>query len=44
VIDRSGIWPTIAGGCHPARVTIMQAGFDIKESNASASPLSASNP
>lgn len=34
VIDRSGIWPTIAGGCHPARDTteaIMQAGFDISE-------------
>jgi ubiquinone/menaquinone biosynthesis C-methylase UbiE len=32
VIDRSGIWPAIAGGCHPARDTteaIMQAGFDI---------------
>jgi ubiquinone/menaquinone biosynthesis C-methylase UbiE len=34
VVDRSGIWPTIAGGCHPARDTteaIMQAGFDIEE-------------
>jgi ubiquinone/menaquinone biosynthesis C-methylase UbiE len=34
VIDRSGIWPAIAGGCHPARETteaIMQAGFDIEE-------------
>jgi len=34
VIDRSGIWPRIAGGCHPARDTteaIMQAGFDIDE-------------
>jgi ubiquinone/menaquinone biosynthesis C-methylase UbiE len=34
VIDRSGIWPTIAGGCHPARDTteaILQAGFDIEE-------------
>jgi ubiquinone/menaquinone biosynthesis C-methylase UbiE len=34
VIDRSGIWPMIAGGCHPARDTtqaIMQAGFDIEE-------------
>jgi ubiquinone/menaquinone biosynthesis C-methylase UbiE len=34
VIDRSGIWPAIAGGCHPARDTteaIMQAGFDIEE-------------
>jgi hypothetical protein len=34
VIDRSGVWPAIAGGCHPARDTteaIMQAGFDIEE-------------
>jgi SAM-dependent methyltransferase len=34
VIDRSGLWPAIAGGCHPARDTteaIMQAGFDIEE-------------
>jgi len=34
VIDRSGIWPTIAGGCHPARDTteaIMRAGFDIEQ-------------
>jgi ubiquinone/menaquinone biosynthesis C-methylase UbiE len=34
VVDRSGIWPAIAGGCHPARDTteaIMQAGFDIEE-------------
>ena len=34
VIDRSGIWPAIAGGCHAARDTtpvIMQAGFDIEE-------------
>ena len=33
VIDRSGLWPAIAGGCHPARDTteaIMQAGFDIE--------------
>jgi ubiquinone/menaquinone biosynthesis C-methylase UbiE len=32
-IDRSGVWPAIAGGCHPARDTteaIMQAGFDIE--------------
>ena len=31
--DRSGIWPWIAGGCHPARDTlaaIRQAGFDIQ--------------
>ena len=34
LIDRSGVWPAIAGGCHPARDTteaIMQAGFDIEE-------------
>jgi SAM-dependent methyltransferase len=34
VIDRSGLWPAIAGGCHPARDTteaIMQTGFDIEE-------------
>ena len=34
VIDRSGIWPAVAGGCHPARDTteaIMQAGFDIEQ-------------
>jgi ubiquinone/menaquinone biosynthesis C-methylase UbiE len=34
VIDRSGIWPAVAGGCHAARDTteaIMQAGFDIEE-------------
>jgi ubiquinone/menaquinone biosynthesis C-methylase UbiE len=33
-IDRSGIWPAIAGGCHAARDTteaIMKAGFDIEE-------------
>jgi len=33
-IDRSGIWPAVAGGCHAARDTteaIMQAGFDIEE-------------
>jgi SAM-dependent methyltransferase len=33
-IDRSGVWPAVAGGCHPARDTteaIMQAGFDIEE-------------
>jgi ubiquinone/menaquinone biosynthesis C-methylase UbiE len=33
-LDRSGIWPTISGGCHPARDTteaIMQAGFEIEE-------------
>jgi SAM-dependent methyltransferase len=34
VIDRSGLWPAVAGGCHPARDTteaIMRAGFDIEE-------------
>jgi len=34
VVDRSGLWPRIAGGCHPARDTteaIMQAGFAIEE-------------
>jgi ubiquinone/menaquinone biosynthesis C-methylase UbiE len=34
VVDRSGLWPRIAGGCHPARDTtdaIMQAGFDIEQ-------------
>ena len=34
MVDRTGIWPTIAGGCHPARATteaIMQAGFEIEE-------------
>jgi SAM-dependent methyltransferase len=34
VVDRVGLWPAIAGGCHPARDTtgaIMQAGFDIEE-------------
>jgi ubiquinone/menaquinone biosynthesis C-methylase UbiE len=34
IIDRTGLWPAIAGGCHPARDTteaIMQAGFDIEE-------------
>jgi ubiquinone/menaquinone biosynthesis C-methylase UbiE len=33
-LDRSGIWPALAGGCRPARDTteaIMQAGFDIEE-------------
>jgi SAM-dependent methyltransferase len=33
ILDRTGLWPTIAGGCHPARDTteaIMQAGFDIE--------------
>jgi SAM-dependent methyltransferase len=33
-IDRSGLWPAIAGGCHPARDTeaaIRAAGFEISE-------------
>jgi ubiquinone/menaquinone biosynthesis C-methylase UbiE len=33
-LDRSGIWPAISGGCHPARDTteaIMEAGFEIEE-------------
>jgi ubiquinone/menaquinone biosynthesis C-methylase UbiE len=32
LIDRSGIWPWLAGGCHPARdttVAIADAGFEI---------------
>jgi hypothetical protein len=31
-VDRSGLWPRIAGGCHPARDTaaaIERAGFEI---------------
>jgi ubiquinone/menaquinone biosynthesis C-methylase UbiE len=34
IIDRSGIWPAIAGGCHPARDTgeaIKRAGFEIED-------------
>jgi ubiquinone/menaquinone biosynthesis C-methylase UbiE len=34
LLDRSGVWPAIAGGCHAARDTtegIKQAGFDIEE-------------
>jgi ubiquinone/menaquinone biosynthesis C-methylase UbiE len=34
LVDRSGIWPAISGGCHPARDTteaIMQAGLEIEE-------------
>jgi hypothetical protein len=33
VADRSGLWPKIAGGCHPARDTtaaIERAGFEIE--------------
>jgi ubiquinone/menaquinone biosynthesis C-methylase UbiE len=34
LVDRSGLWPAIAGGCHPARDTtaaIQRAGFEINE-------------
>jgi SAM-dependent methyltransferase len=34
IADRSRIWPTIAGGCHPARdttIAIEAAGFEIEE-------------
>jgi ubiquinone/menaquinone biosynthesis C-methylase UbiE len=33
IADHSGLWPTIAGGCHPARDTgraIERAGFEIQ--------------
>jgi SAM-dependent methyltransferase len=33
--DRSGLWPALAGGCHPARDTaaaIERAGFDVERS------------
>ena len=36
IADRSGIWPRIAGGCHPARDTgaaIEAAGFTIEQSD-----------
>jgi hypothetical protein len=32
--DRSGIWPKLAGGCHPARDTgaaIEAAGFNVEQ-------------
>jgi ubiquinone/menaquinone biosynthesis C-methylase UbiE len=35
VLDRSGIWPRLAGGCHPARDTeraIAEAGFSVRRS------------
>jgi SAM-dependent methyltransferase len=35
-VDRSGLWPGIAGGCHAARDTtaaIQRAGFDIESSD-----------
>jgi ubiquinone/menaquinone biosynthesis C-methylase UbiE len=34
LLDRTGLWPAISGGCHPARDTteaIMRAGFEIEE-------------
>jgi ubiquinone/menaquinone biosynthesis C-methylase UbiE len=34
VLDSSRIWPTISGGCHPARETadaLVRAGFQIEE-------------
>ncbi len=34
-LDHSGLWPAVAGGCHPARDTaaaIEQAGFGIESS------------
>jgi ubiquinone/menaquinone biosynthesis C-methylase UbiE len=34
-VDHSGLWPRIAGGCHPARDTtaaIQRAGFEIESS------------
>ncbi len=33
-LDRSGLWPALAGGCHPARDTeaaIRAAGFEVSE-------------
>jgi ubiquinone/menaquinone biosynthesis C-methylase UbiE len=36
IADRSGLWPRIAGGCHPARDTaaaIERAGFQIRSSD-----------
>jgi ubiquinone/menaquinone biosynthesis C-methylase UbiE len=33
IVDRSGLWPRLAGGCHPARDTtaaIARAGFEIE--------------
>jgi ubiquinone/menaquinone biosynthesis C-methylase UbiE len=36
IADRSGVWPAIAGGCHPARDTgtaIEAAGFTIERSD-----------
>jgi SAM-dependent methyltransferase len=36
IVDRSGLWPRIAGGCHPARDTgaaLERAGFEIERSD-----------
>ena len=50
VVDRSGLWPRLAGGCHPARDTttaIGDAGFDItaiERFTFAASPLEPSMP
>jgi len=33
LVDHTGLWPRIAGGCHPARDTgaaVEAAGFDIE--------------
>jgi len=50
LVDRSGLWPRIAGGCHPARDTttaIGDAGFDITDIERfmfAASPIEPSMP
>jgi ubiquinone/menaquinone biosynthesis C-methylase UbiE len=50
LVDRSGLWPAIAGGCHPARDTgaaIEAAGFAIERSERfgfSAGPIEPSVP
>ena len=50
VADHSGLWPRIAGGCHPARDTtaaIERAGFEIQTSERlmfAAAPLEPSIP
>jgi ubiquinone/menaquinone biosynthesis C-methylase UbiE len=34
IVDHSGLWPALCGGCHPARDTtaaIEQGGFEIKD-------------
>jgi len=31
IADHSGLWPKLAGGCHPARTTTLtRAGFEIE--------------